>query len=220
MDNLKAEVWGTRNPVEKTKVEGWELGNIVDGIEVEDEDYLRSDYVQVLAGAKYRVEVNSDDADVKVVYYNEHKIYWGTEEYQEGEEITIKSGAKYVRIVLNKDLLLIGDDDYNGNLKVELLASGGMNYGFDADVPNREHICDCMIRLDLWKGTTENKPDIVGKVGIGVNVWKGDHIKITTSGTETGSRGIDDTPVGQKWEFVVQEVRVFGNTKELEMKYA
>ncbi len=108
------------------------------------------------------------------------------------------------------------------NLKAEIWGTRQIvnNPGFDADVPNAAKICNCMIRLDLWKGTTENKPDIVGKVGISVDVWKGDHIKIKTSGTETGSRGIDDSPVGKEWDLVVQNVRIFGNTKELELKYA
>ena len=108
------------------------------------------------------------------------------------------------------------------NLKAEIWGTRHKvnNPGFDADVPNATKICNCMIRLDLWKGTTEDKADIVGKVGISVDVWKGDHIKIKTSGTETGSRGIDDSPVGKEWDFVVQNVRIFGNTKELEMKYA
>lgn len=107
------------------------------------------------------------------------------------------------------------------NIKAEVWGTRGEagNPGFDGDVPDDTKICDCMIRLDLWKGTTEDKADLVGKVGIGVDVWKGDHIKFSTSGGETGSRGIDDSPVGQEWDLVVQNVRIFGNTKELELKY-
>lgn len=108
------------------------------------------------------------------------------------------------------------------NLKAEIWGTRQKvgNPGFDGDVPNATKIGTCMIRLDLWKGTTEDKADLVGKVGISVDVWKGDHIKIKTSGTETGSRGIDDMPVGQEWDLVVQNVRIFGNTKEIELKVA
>lgn len=107
------------------------------------------------------------------------------------------------------------------NIKAEIWGTRQIvdNPGFNADVPNLTKIGTCMIRLDLWKGTTKDKTDIVGKVGISVDVWKGDHIKFKTSG-ETGSRGIDDSPVGEDWDLVVQNVRIFGNTKELELKYA
>lgn len=94
------------------------------------------------------------------------------------------------------------------------------NPGFDVDVPDATKLGTCMIRLDLWKGTTEDKADLVGKVGVYADIWKGDHIKFITSGGETGSRGIDDSPVGKEWDLVVQNVRVFGNTQELELKWA
>lgn len=97
--------------------------------------------------------------------------------------------------------------------------SNPASVGFDSEVQNSTKIGTCMIRLDLWKGSGENKPDIVGKVGITVDVWKGDHIKFTTDG-ETGSRGIDDSTVQNHWDLVVNDVRIFGSTKELELKYA
>ena len=92
--------------------------------------------------------------------------------------------------------------------------------GFSRDVPTDQKLGTCMVRLDLWRGTTPNKPDLVGKVGITIDIHKGDHLKFTTSGTETGSRGIDDSPEGRDWDLVVQAVRVFGSTKELELKFA
>lgn len=38
------------------------------------------------------------------------------------------------------------------------------NPGFDQDIPNSTLVGTCMIRLDLWKGSGDSKPDIVGKV--------------------------------------------------------
>lgn len=93
------------------------------------------------------------------------------------------------------------------------------NPGFDQDIPNSTMIGSCMIRLDLWKGNEKSKPDLVGKVGHTVDIWKGDHLKFKTTG-ETGSRGIDDSPVQRDWDLVVQDIRLFGSTKELELKYA
>lgn len=93
------------------------------------------------------------------------------------------------------------------------------NPGFDQDIPNSTHVGNCMIRLDLWKGSKESSPDLVGKVGHTVDIQKGDHLKFRTNG-ETGSRGIDDSPVQNDWDLVVQNVRIFGSTKELELKYA
>lgn len=107
------------------------------------------------------------------------------------------------------------------SIKVEIWGTrkGTENPGFDADVPNACHIANCMIRLDLWKGSGDSKPDLVGKVGVSVDVWKGDHLKFKTYGKETGSRGVDDSPVASDWDLVVQNVRIFGSTKELELKY-
>lgn len=117
---------------------------------------------------------------------------------------------------INKDIQAMD------NIKAEVYGTREMpsNPGFDQDIPNATKICDCMIRLDLWRGTTENKPDLVGKVTLDVDVRKGDHIKFKTSGGETGSRGIDDSPEGTEWNLVVQDVRIFGETKELQLKYA
>lgn len=107
------------------------------------------------------------------------------------------------------------------NIKAEIWGTRikPSNPGFDQDIPNASLIGTCMVRLDLWKGTLKSEPDLVGKVGSTVDIWKGDHLKFTTDG-ETGSRGIDDSPVGKDWDLVVQNVRIFGKTKELELKYA
>ena len=93
------------------------------------------------------------------------------------------------------------------------------NPGFDQDIPNATLIGTCMIRLDLWKGSGDKKPDLVGKVGVTVDIWKGDHLKFSVA-PESCSRGIDDSPVQKDWDLVVQNVRIFGKTKELELKYA
>lgn len=216
MNNLKAEIWGTRRPVTKTKATGWTTGDIHESGEDDEENYLKSDFIRIKANTKYRIVVNGMDRAVKVAYYNDRKTLVGIREYKTSEIDTMD--ATYARIVLSRDFVLIGDERYIETLDVLLLASM-TNYGFDSDVPNDEHIANCMIRLDLWSGST-SKADLVGKVGISVDVWKGDHIKIKTSGTETGSRGIDDSPVGKDWDLVVQNVRIFGKTKELQLKYA
>lgn len=107
------------------------------------------------------------------------------------------------------------------NLAAEVwgVRSVSESVGFDSDASPMVKVCDCSIRLDLWKGAVDDGIDLVGKLPSDVDVRAGDHLKIETSGSETGSRGIDDSPVGMHWDLVVQAVREFGGTKELELKW-
>jgi len=91
--------------------------------------------------------------------------------------------------------------------------------GFDSD-PQPYKLATCKIRLDLWHGDTKDETDLVGKLTSDVDIRQGDHLKFQTSGEETGSRGIDDSPVGKDWDLVVQRVRAFGDTKEVELKWS
>lgn len=91
--------------------------------------------------------------------------------------------------------------------------------GFDFDLNDSELLYDEKIRIDLWSG---GEFDLVGKIPTAdIDVVKGDIVVIThTFSQNNKSRGLEESQDGQNWRLEICQVRKFGGTTELGLRYA